>query len=97
MATYSFCESVFAASLSKWHIRKLTSVGRKPGGGIDSPSLCGHVKTGLGWDLEVGLTDFHLRENCCIECTVLYKKETKVVWLKCRICGKEGGVCGHQA
>jgi hypothetical protein len=34
---YAFCESALASSLSPWHIRKLSGVGRKLGGGIDTP------------------------------------------------------------
>jgi len=71
---YSFCESVTAGPLSVWHIRKLTSVGRKLGGGVDTPSLCGHVKTHFGWDLEVRITEFHLEKNTCPTCADALKK-----------------------
>lgn len=50
---YSFCESVTATSISPWCIRPLTTEGRKPGGGVDTPSLCGRVKEKMGWDLEI--------------------------------------------
>lgn len=50
---YSFCESVHASSLSPWHIRPLTDAGRKLGGGVDTPSLCGRVEVDKGWDLSV--------------------------------------------
>jgi len=50
---FSFCESIHATSLSKWHIRRLTDEGPKHGGGIDTDSLCGRVEKGRGWDLEV--------------------------------------------
>ena len=64
---FAFCESVWAGPRSKWHIRKLTpEVGRKLGGGIDTPSLCGNVKQ--GWDLEVRLNLFHLRKVACKDC-----------------------------
>jgi hypothetical protein len=51
---YSFCESTQAGPLSPWHIRRLTSAGRKCSGGIDTPSLCGRVTPKWnGWDLTV--------------------------------------------
>lgn len=40
---YSFCESSTAAR-NTWHIRKLDESGRHLGGGITTPSLCGHVQ-----------------------------------------------------
>ncbi len=43
-------------------------MGKKFGGGVDTPSLCGRVKKGLGWDLRlpVDLGDF---EDCaCGDC-----------------------------
>ena len=67
--TYSFCESVHASGSSRWHIRPLTDAGRKLGGGIDTPSLCGHVRAGWGWDLNVEITEHHLGYACptCVE------------------------------
>ena len=41
MNTYSFCESV--TGIGPWHIRQLSPAGKKTGGGIDSPSLCGRI------------------------------------------------------
>lgn len=72
---YSYCESVHATSTSPWHIRKLTEVGRKLSGGIDTPSLCGRVGKGWGWDLEVELNEFHLENVSCPKCVELYKQE----------------------
>ena len=46
--THSICESVHASSRSPWHIRPNTGP-LKLGGGIDTPSLCGLVKS--GWDI----------------------------------------------
>ena len=68
---YAFCESTFATPLGKWHIRKVTEAGLKLGGGIDTPSLCGHVKE--GWDLSVPLTEHHL-EHACPRCVEAYRK-----------------------
>jgi hypothetical protein len=67
---FSYCESTTASSLSPVHIRELTSVGRKLGGGIDTPSFCGLVEpSGIwnnklqgrscpfgGWDLPLEIT-----------------------------------------
>ena len=66
-AAYAFCESVHAGSASRWHIRKLAAKGRKCGGGIDTNSLCGHVKAPMGWDLEVKITEKQLT-GCCPQC-----------------------------
>lgn len=71
MMEFSFCESVTASSISPWHLRKLTKVGRKLGGGIDTPSLCERVKQ--GWDLEVEITEFHLEKNTCRDCLRAYR------------------------
>ena len=70
---FSFCESVYAGPLAPWHIRKLTKVGKKLGGGIDTPSLCGRVKR--GWDLEVEINEFHLDSNACPDCRNEYRKK----------------------
>lgn len=45
---YSYCESVTATGTSPWHIRRLTEIGRKLGGGADTPALCGRE---VSWDL----------------------------------------------
>lgn len=57
----SFCESVTASSRSPWHLRELTDVGQKFGGGIDTASFCEIVRPskdgGLGgWDVDVAIT-----------------------------------------
>ncbi|MBU3935803.1 hypothetical protein KJ909_03960 [Patescibacteria group bacterium] len=70
---YAFCESVAAGSQSRWHIRPLTKVGPKLGGGIDMPSLCGHVKPPQGWDLTVPVEEHHL-SHACPECVVKYQE-----------------------
>ena len=71
---FSFCESVHAGPLSLWHLRKLTEVGKKLGGGIDTPSLCGRVKR--GWDLEVDINEFHIANNTCPDCRAEYRKQS---------------------
>jgi hypothetical protein len=70
---YSFCEGVWATPYSRWHIRQLTEKGRKLGGDIDTPSLCGKIKE--GWDLEVEIDAIPLSDKTvCPECAKLYKK-----------------------
>lgn len=43
LTAYSFCEPSTAGPCAPWCIRKLTASGRKLGGGVDTPSLCGRV------------------------------------------------------
>jgi hypothetical protein len=83
---YAFCESSGAGSLQPWHIRKLSEKGKKCGGGIDTPSLCGRVdqKNWGGWDLEgvepatygdlERLTDCK-RRHVCKACADKYREE----------------------
>jgi len=65
----SFCESVTASGRSPWHLRWLDKAGPKFGGGVTTPSLCGHVRKGMGWDLEVAITAQALADACsgCVE------------------------------
>lgn len=78
---YSFCESVWATSVSRWHIRKLTSKGRKLGGGADTEALCGLT---VAWDLNSPISDAYL-QHACPECARAYndivhtQKETRCV------------------
>jgi hypothetical protein len=67
---YSFCETAVATPYSLWHIRRLTKVGRKLGGGADTLSLCGRK---VSWDLEVELTEHHLTHNACKKCLETYR------------------------
>jgi hypothetical protein len=71
MSEYSFCESTTAASDTPWHIRPLTSVGQKFGGGADTRSLCGRV---VSWDLPVPLTQDRLGHSCKT-CVYKYLRE----------------------
>ena len=61
---YSFCETVTAGGASPWHIRKLTSKGKKLGGGADTKALCGRP---VGWDIKANINDHALRV-CCQGC-----------------------------
>lgn len=73
---YSFCERVWAGPRSPWHIRRLSPIGRKLGGGIDTPSLCGRIvpPEGKGWDLDVEITPHHLTHSCKL-CVEVYRQE----------------------
>lgn len=70
---YSFCEPVMAGVRATWHIRPLTKAGRKLGGGIDTASLCGWVVRGNGWDIDVPITEHHLK-HACQKCVALYQR-----------------------
>ncbi len=76
--SYSFMEFVYASSISRWHIRKLTDKGQKFGGGIDTAPLCGHKHNdgGLinGWDLKVDINDRRHDDHTCLECLDEYSK-----------------------
>lgn len=66
---FSYCESIHASGSSPWHIRRLTDVGRRLSGGIDTPSLCGHVRPPKGWDLVRGPADDKIRmPHVCVKC-----------------------------
>lgn len=60
----SFCESVTASGRSPWHLRWLDVAGPKFGGGVTTPSLCGHVRARYGWDLEVAITPINIQIAC---------------------------------
>ena len=79
---FSFCESV--TGIGPWHLRQLSDAGRKCGGGIDTPSLCGLVhpvgstkpdgKPGFGgWDLEVPVSE-RLLQGACRKCVAAYRE-----------------------
>lgn len=71
MTRHAFCEPVQCSPYSRWHIRRLTDIGMKPGGGADTPALCGIA---VAWDLDVPLTAHHLGHSCP-KCVELYRKE----------------------
>ena len=64
---YAYCEGMFASSTSFWHIRKLSSKGRKPSGGADTLALCGHK---VSWDLNIS-PDI-LTDRTCLACAKIY-------------------------
>jgi hypothetical protein len=57
---YSFCEPVWATPTSKEHIRAVDEHGLKPGGGIDTDTLCGS-DVRRGWDLPTPVTPERVR------------------------------------
>jgi len=77
MYQFSFCEGVWASPFSKWHIRRLTGIGPKYGGGIDTPSLCGCVTPKVGgWDLECPVREEGLRRShICKECAKVWRDQ----------------------
>jgi hypothetical protein len=71
---YSFCESIHAGPQSAWHIRRRgPDESLKTGGGIQTAGLCGHPKSGQGWDLEVPLDESHFAHSC-VECVRIYRE-----------------------
>ena len=60
---YSFCES-FAAIVR--HIRPLTSIGRKLGGGVDTQALCGKS---VAWDLSTPVSCNGDEPHICVPCS----------------------------
>ncbi len=83
LSKFSYCEGSWATANSPWHIRELTAVGKKLGGGIDTASLCGRVQpfgkgsvfTCGGWDLlaSIDLDDAQgaNRRRVCQACIAL--------------------------
>lgn len=75
MAEYSYMEFTFAASTSPWHIRKLTKVGKKFGGGIDTPSLCGRKYN--GWDMRHAPPEVGPRPDfACVDCWNVFTEQS---------------------
>jgi hypothetical protein len=73
---YSFCEPVWASSISRWHIRKVPSgEALKTGGGITTAGLCGTPSVRTGWDLEVPIDEHHLG-HACPRCVAAYREQT---------------------
>ena len=66
--SYAFCETQVAGPQSPWHIRRLTHVGKKLGGGADTLALCG---TKVAWDLNAEIT-YHQLQSCCAACARAY-------------------------
>jgi hypothetical protein len=77
VTSFSFCESALAVGQT-WHIRPLTSLGRKCGGGVDTLSLCGHVRPDWpgGWDIRSPDVDAASirRVKCCADCAQAWEE-----------------------
>lgn len=69
---YAFCEIASAAPGTPWHIRRLTHVGKKLAGGVDTVALC---NTKVARDLGAEIT-FHHLQHCCPTCSRSYADET---------------------
>jgi hypothetical protein len=73
MDKFSFCEPVTAASVSLWHIRKLTSTGKHMGGGADTKALCGRdVAWDIFRDIPSKTSELDLVGRCCPKCKEIY-------------------------
>lgn len=70
---HSYCETWVAGSDSPWHIRILTSVGKKFNGGADTPSLCGRE---MSWDRAPVVTKKPLGKVCA-KCQEAWEKERR--------------------
>lgn len=71
--TLLFCESVTATDRSPWCIRRATTKGAMLGGGVDTDSLCGRVRSPHGWDLRVRVT---LNQRlACPRCVEILREE----------------------
>lgn len=69
VAIYSFCETVTATSVSKWHIRKTVRKDLKFGGGVTEPALCGRS---VSWDIRAEVTQRSATELACSTCKDIY-------------------------
>jgi len=77
---YRFCEPVHATSITKWHIREVEDgAPHKYGGGAGAPLcyLADAKEWYNGWDLEVEITEGHLRgDYVCPRCLELMREKT---------------------
>ena len=65
---HAFCEWAGASGGSRYHIRTLTTKGKKLGGGADTLALCGRE---VAWDLAI---DIAREEHVCQKCSDLFRK-----------------------
>jgi hypothetical protein len=66
--SYSFCDATSISSREPLHIRRLTHVGQKLGGGADTTALCGAK---VSCDRAVEIT-YHQLQSCCQACARTY-------------------------
>jgi hypothetical protein len=79
---WSYCESDFGSADPMWCIRRLTTKGRTDRNHrrsrIDTPSLCGQLKPGFGWDLySVVQEDQLFEKRCCLKCKRIFFDKMK--------------------
>ena len=72
---YSFCEE---APGGLWHIRQLSDVGRKLGGGADTDALCGRR---VSWDLSVEI-EAHYFKHSCPQCALMFAADNNETQLE---------------
>lgn len=73
---YAFCEPSTAGPLARFHIRRLSEKGLMPGGGIDTPFLCGRSRIN-GWDIEnlrVTREEVEVEGRTCQRCAVAWRE-----------------------
>ncbi len=77
---FAFCESVSASGSSPWHIRPLeVTPALRPTGGVDTSSLCGHVRPPSGWDINVRFSSTTAKQvHICSRCRDLYEDYLRV-------------------
>lgn len=77
----SYCESVWAGPTSPNHIRNFAEQGLMPGGGANTPALCGSE---VSWDLraikslaelEQRIANAHETNRVCVKCAELAKEQ----------------------
>lgn len=77
--SFSLCEASHASGTSPWHIRALEKdQTKKTSGGIDTDSLCGHVKAPYGWDLDVPFLKHVDGRGICPRCKDRYEDYLRV-------------------
>lgn len=79
---WSYCESDFGTADPSWCIRRLTLKGRTDRNDrrsrIDTPSLCGKLQPGQGWDLySVVQEDQNLEKRACPKCRAIFYERMK--------------------
>ena len=65
----AFCETEGASSFARWHIRTIPDGKLRPGGGINTSSLCGKVNS--GWDIECEFSKRYF-PHCCPTCVFIW-------------------------
>lgn len=68
--TLVYCEPVWASSLARWHIRRITETGLHTGGGADTKALCGLE---VSWDIFPIATNPYALKSSCPECVAEYR------------------------